>query len=52
MPSRELSDSGLDLLLTDIIVWPIRVAHCNTPTQTPAHTSRPMIDSTSTRTAG
>jgi hypothetical protein len=27
MQDRELSESALDLLLTDIIVWPARVAH-------------------------
>jgi hypothetical protein len=25
MPPRDLSENGLDLLLTDIIVWPVRV---------------------------
>ena len=31
MTQGELSESALDLLLTDIIVWPVRVLHRRPP---------------------
>ena len=39
MPPRELSETGLDHLLTDIIVWPVRIVHQSSGRESGSHGS-------------